>query len=99
MIRHIVLFRFRDELDAAQVAEAIASFRALQEKIPEVRAFEDGTNVSPEGLAHGFTHAFLLDFEDAAARDAYLHHPAHKAFVAYIQPRLDKALVFDWVAG
>ena len=35
--------------------------------------------MSPEGLGRGFTHAFTCDFEDAAARDAYLAHPAHKA--------------------
>lgn len=96
MIRHLVLFRFRDELDTAQVADAVAAFRALQTQIPVVRAFEDGPNLSPEGLAQGFSHAFLLDFDDVAGRDAYLHHPAHQAFVRFIQPRIDQALVFDW---
>ncbi|WP_374511130.1 Dabb family protein [Niveibacterium sp.] len=96
MIRHLVLFRFRAELPAAQVEEAIAAFRALQWAIDAVKAFEDGTNVSPEGLTQGYTHAFLLGFDTADARDAYLEHPAHKAFVAYIQPLLQEALVFDW---
>jgi len=96
MIRHLVLFRFRPELPAAQVDEAVAAFRALQWAIDAVKAFEDGTNVSPEGLAHGYTHAFLLGFDTAASRDAYLEHPAHKAFVAFIQPLLQEALVFDW---
>ena len=96
MIRHLVLFRFRPDLPATQVDEAVAAFRALQWAIDAVKAFEDGTNVSPEGLAHGYTHAFLLAFETAAARDAYLEHPAHKAFVGFIQPLLHEALVFDW---
>ncbi|WP_374401447.1 Dabb family protein [Niveibacterium sp.] len=96
MIRHLVLFRFRPELSAVQVDEAVAAFRALQWAIDAVKAFEDGTNVSPEGLTQGYTHAFLLGFDTADARDAYLDHPAHKAFVAYIQPLLQEALVFDW---
>ena len=96
MIRHLVLFRFRADLPAAQVEEAVAAFRALQWAIDAVKAFEDGTNVSPEGLTQGYTHAFLLGFDTADARDAYLEHPAHKAFLAYIQPLLQEALVFDW---
>lgn len=96
MIRHLVLFRFRAELLAEQVEEAVAAFRALQWAIDAVKAFEDGTNVSPEGLTQGYTHAFLLGFDTADTRDTYLEHPAHKAFVTYIQPLLQEALVFDW---
>lgn len=99
MIRHLVLFRFREDIDPADVDDAIDVFRALSTKIAEVRSFEDGINVSPEGLGHGYDHAFLLGFDDAAARDVYLHHPAHTAFVASIQPLIAKALVFDWVAA
>jgi len=37
-------------------------------------------NNSPEGKNHGFTHAYLLTFEDSKARDTYLPHPEHKKF-------------------
>jgi hypothetical protein len=45
-----------------------------------VIGFEHGVNDSPEGANLGFTHVYLLTFASAAARDAYLPHPAHKAF-------------------
>ena len=99
MIRHIVLFRFKVELDEATVAAAVSAFRALPSAIADVAAFEDGPNVSPEGLAQGYSHAFLLSFASAQARDAYLVHPAHTAFVAFVQPQIEQVLVFDWVAG
>jgi hypothetical protein len=36
--------------------------------------------MSPEKLDKGFNHVYLLTFQDAAARDAYLPHPDHKKF-------------------
>jgi hypothetical protein len=38
-----------------------------------------------------------VSFKDAKARDAYLVHPAHKAFVDLLLPSLDEALVVDFV--
>lgn len=95
-LRHLVLFSFRDELSAEEVSQAVARFAALPSQIPAVQAFEWGENVSPEDLNHGYTHCFLLTYADAAARDAYLVHPAHEAFVDFIKPLLTQALVVDF---
>jgi len=66
-------------------------------------SFKSGANVSPEGLARGFTHAFTVDFADVAARDAYLVHPAHQAagarLVAAAQGGIDGLLVIDLDIG
>ncbi|MFP4055375.1 MAG: Dabb family protein [Candidatus Brocadiia bacterium] len=97
-VRHVVLFKFKDDATRQQIEEIEGAFRALPSKIPQVRDFEWGTDVSTEGLAQGYTHCFLVTFEDAEARDAYLPHPAHKAFVEQLQPVLDKVLVIDYVA-
>ena len=79
-VRHVVVFRFRPEATEAQISEVTDAFRALKDSIPGVLAFEHGVNNSPEGKNLGFTHAYTLTFEDAAARDAYLPHPEHQAF-------------------
>ena len=100
MLRHVVLFAFQATADRTAVAEAEAAFAQLPRQIDLIRDYEWGTNVSPEGIAQGFTHCFLLTFASAADRDAYLVHPAHQAFVASLQPVLEKALVIDyWVHG
>jgi quinol monooxygenase YgiN len=96
MIRHLVLLKFKPEAGAAQIAGIEQAFAALRERITSVCGLEWGTDVSPEGLAKGFTHAFLLSFADAARRDAYLPHPAHQAFVAQLQPLLADVLVIDY---
>lgn len=96
LLRHVVLFKFKDGTTPAQVTEVIDAFRNLKTKISEIKDFEYGTDNSPEMKAAGFTHCFFLTFADAKGRDAYLPHPAHKEFGALVGPRLDKVLVVDY---
>lgn len=97
-LRHVVLFKFKDGTPAESVRAIEDKFRSLRGRIPGIVAYEWGTNVSPEKLDQGFTHCFFVSFADAAARDAYLPHPAHKEFVDVLRPHLDKVLVVDYVA-
>ena len=99
MIRHIVLVRFRPEITQAEKASIYAELESLRELVPGFLGASYGANVSPEGLHKGFSDGFAMDFVDAAARDAYLVHPAHKAagarLVAALDGGLDGVLVFD----
>ncbi len=98
VLRHVVLFKFKDDARPEQIREVESEFRALKSRIPGVLSLEWGTNVSPEGLNQGFTHCFFVSFADAKARDAYLPHEAHQNFVKILRPVLDKVLVVDYVA-
>ena len=98
LLRHVVLFKWKEGTPPATTRAIEEGFRALPKGIAEIADFEWGTDVSPEGLSQGFTHCFLVTFRDAKARDAYLPHPAHQAFVALLKPHLEKALVVDYVA-
>ncbi len=99
MLRHVVIFKFKEASPAVEVQKVVDAFRALQSKIPEIASFEYGTNNSPEGLNDGFTHCFLVTFKNEKDREAYLPHPAHKAFVEQLKPHLDKAMVIDYWAA
>jgi hypothetical protein len=99
MLRHVVIFKFKGASPAIEVQKVVDGFRALGSKIPEIASFEYGTNNSPEGLNDGFTHCFLVTFKSEKDRDAYLPHPAHKAFVELLKPHLDKAMVIDYWAA
>ena len=95
-LRHLVLCRFIDGTAAEQCARIVEDFASLPLKIAGIRHFESGLNNSPEGLNQGYTHCFRLDFDDEAARDAYLIAPAHLAFVERLKPWLAAVLVFDY---
>jgi lysophospholipase L1-like esterase len=95
-LRHVVLFKFKDDSTPADVARIVTAFRGLPAKITEIDGFEWGTDVSPEGKSQGFTHCFLVTFKTEADRDTYLPHPAHKEFVSIVGPHVDKVCVVDF---
>ena len=98
-LRHVVLFAWKEGTPATKIKEIEDGFRGLPAKIPAIADFEWGTDCSVEGLADGFTHAFLVTFNTAKDREIYLPHPAHQAFVALLKPHLEKVLVIDYKAG
>ena len=96
MLRHVVMFKFKDSATPEQVKEVEAAFRKLPTQIKEIAGYEWGTNNSPENLNQGFTHCFFLSFKSEADRAVYLPHPDHKAFGKVLGPYLDKVLVVDY---
>lgn len=96
VLRHVVLFQFKETSTPEDVARIVAAFRGLPARIPQIKGFEWGTDVSPEGKANGFTHCFLVTFASEADRDAYLPHPAHGEFVATVRPHVSNACVVDY---
>jgi Stress responsive A/B Barrel Domain len=79
-VRHVVVFKYKSGATEDQIRQVTDAFRDLKKKIPGIVSFERGVNNSPEGKNLGFTHVYLLTFEDANARDAYLPHAEHKKF-------------------
>ncbi|ADB40747.1 Dabb family protein [Spirosoma linguale] len=95
-VQHIVLFKFKPETTPAKVKEIVAAFEALPSQIKEIKGFKWGTNNSPENLNKGLTHAFILTFDNEKDRDAYLPHPAHKAFGGIVGAWLADVTVVDF---
>ena len=96
--RHVVCFKFKDDATGNQITAIEKAFAALPSKISSITDYEWGTNVSPENLAQGYTHCFIVSFKDKKGLEAYLPHKDHKAFVEQLLPILDKAFVIDFVA-
>ncbi len=96
LLRHVVLFKFKEGTPDTKISEIASAFSALPAKIPEVHAYEWGTNNSPENLAKGFTHCFFVTFESEADRAIYLPHPEHLTFVKLLEPHLEDVLVVDY---
>lgn len=99
VLRHIVMYKFKDDVKPAAVQEVIDAFAGLPKKIDGIVGFEHGVNVSPEGKSEGFTHVFVVSFRDEKAREAYLVHPAHQDYVKVVRDRREKVIVFDYWAG
>lgn len=96
VLRHVVLFKFKEETSKEKIKEVQQAFSALPSKIKEIRSYEWGINNSLEALDKGFTHCFILTFNSKEDRAIYLPHPDHKAFGALLTPYLEDVLVLDY---
>lgn len=98
LLRHVVFFKFKDDVSKEQVGEVVSAFAAMRKTIDVIHDFEWGTDVGVENLSAGFTHAFIVTFKSEKDRDAYLPHPVHEEFKKLAIPRIDKVLVIDFWA-
>lgn len=96
--RHLVLFKFKEDATKEQIEQVVAAFGNLKNEINTVLGYEFGTDVSPEKLAKGFSHCFLVTFRNKKDLEAYLPHPAHQAFTVKLKPILADVLVVDYWA-
>ena len=96
MLKHVVLFKFKEGTTPEKIKEVENAFASLPGKIDVIKGFEAGTNVSVENRSEGFTHCFVMSFLNEADRDTYLNHPDHKGFGKSLGGCLDKVLVVDY---
>ena len=96
VLRHMVLYKFKDGLEPAKIQQVIDAFAALPGKIDTIIGFEHGTNASKEGKSEGFTHCFVVTFRDEKGLATYLEHSAHLEYVQVVRDKRDKVVVFDY---
>jgi hypothetical protein len=95
-IKHIALLKFKDGTSDEQIEKVFADLMDLSETVPGIEDYVSGANNSPEGKNQGYTHGFVMTFENAAARDAYIPHPEHQRFMTAATPHIDSVVVFDF---
>ncbi|KAI5069271.1 hypothetical protein GOP47_0015572 [Adiantum capillus-veneris] len=96
LVKHVVLVKFNEDITAELRESLIQGFHALPGLIPDIKAFEWGTDVSVENRHQGFTHAFVLTFDSPEGRNAYLVHPSHEEFADKILAAVEKVTIFDY---
>ena len=96
MIRHFGMFQFKSSVTEPQIDACFSEMMGMVGKIPGLLGMEHGPYASDEGLNDGFTHGFIMSFDTAANRDAYLPHPEHERVRDIVVPRLERVVVFDF---
>jgi hypothetical protein len=91
-VKHCVLLRFKPTTSPAKAQEIFDALASLQSKIPGILDFSGGPYSSQEGLHKGFTHGFVMTFQDEASRDTYLPHPEHEVVKSLVLSELDGGL-------
>jgi hypothetical protein len=93
MINHIVILKFKSHVTESDIDSVVHQLGNLKELIPSIKSFSFGKNISLEQLNKGYTHAFIMTFDDVTGRDLYVEHPEHKKIATeLLMPMLEEGL-------
>lgn len=99
-LKHALFLKFKPDVTKEQIDSAVQAIEQLAAKCDAVKAFEWGTNNSPEKFDDGFTHCFMFTFDDMAGLKKYADMPERGEVVAKVQEVAEKARLFDyWTDG
>ena len=95
MIKHIVMFDFKDENKKENILKAKEMLEALVEVIPSLNSMEVGINFSQEQRAMDLS--IYTEFDDKAGLEAYATHPEHLKVVDFIKQVVISSKVSDYI--
>lgn len=94
MVKHIVLFDFKEENKKANIEKAKEMLEGLLETVPTLKGMEIGINFANEDRAMDLS--IYTTFEDQAGLEAYAVHPEHLKVVAFIKTVVNGSKVVDY---
>jgi len=98
MFRHVVMFRWTDEVDAAHVASVEAALSELPESISSLRSYRFGADARVND--GNFDFVVTADFDDVDGYIAYRDHPDHLAMIdRLIKGRVAERAAVQFEAG
>ncbi len=99
MIRHIVLWKLKDDADATR-EERIAAIRGaiepLAQSVPSVRSLQVVENSAYHEA--NYEVALISEFDDVAGLDEYQQHPEHVAAAAIVRSQVQGRASIDFEA-
>ena len=94
MIVHIVMFDFKKENRAENIAKAKVMLEALVEKIEPLLSMEVGIDFN--GSERAMDLSLVSTFETKEGLSEYATHPAHLEVVAFIKEVTELSKVVDY---
>ena len=94
MIVHIVMFDFKEENRAANIAKTKEMLNALVEKIEPLLSMEVGIDFNQSERAMDLS--LISTFENKEGLSTYATHPAHLEVVAFIKEVTLSSKVVDY---
>ncbi len=103
MLAHIVLFRPKAGLAAADRESLVAAIERAHREIPAVRRFRVGKRTL-RGMGYAaampdYPFVALIEVDDEPALQQYLSHQAHEALARLFWQTSDSALAYDFEIG
>lgn len=97
MIRHVVMWKFKDEAKGKTRTENMEWVRehlyALVPVIPEIKRMEIGFDVKHTDMSMDLM--LLTEFDSMETLSIYANHPAHLAVSEYVRAVIETRVVLD----
>ena len=95
MIKHVVFFKFKQDISPAEREAGISGLRALPDKIDFIRSFEVGEDVLK--LPRSWDVVLVATYDDLDALQAYAVHPDHVPVAELLKVLCDSVGSVDYV--
>ena len=95
MVIHIVMFKFKDDNKALNMAKVQSKLMALEARIPTLKSIEVGINFNESDRA--FDLSLYSTFEDEAGLEEYAVHEEHLKVVELIKSVTTESKVVDYI--
>jgi hypothetical protein len=99
MVKHVVLWKFRDFAEGASREENLKKAKTLLEllrnRIPEIRRLEVGIDVSQTD--HSYDLLLNSEFADGHSLQEYQKHPDHVRVVEFLRKVHEGRIVVDYL--
>ena len=102
MIAHVILFKPRPGLAAAERGAVLQSLTDASRDIPGIRSFRVGKRVRhglpgyEQMMPEDFEFFVIIEVDDLEALKGYLTHPSHTAAGAHFTQSAAAALAYDY---
>jgi len=97
MIKHVVLFKFKSEVELSKNKEKLKNIKVLLEKLKGhincLSFIEVGLNSNP---SEAYDLSLITEFETWDDLKAYVVHPEHQKVAAIIRETLDQRACVDY---
>ena len=100
MLRHVVMFKFKEEAEGRTKMENVLATKAMLDALPAKidLILKSETHVGMEGANPENADLILIsDFESAETLQQYIVHPDHKAVGAFMRPLRESRAAVDFI--
>jgi hypothetical protein len=94
MVKHIVLFKFKDENKEENIQTVKEMLEALLDSVPTLKEMEVGVNFSKKERAMDLS--LISSFDDISGLEKYATHPEHIKVLEFIKKVTIETKVSDY---
>ncbi len=95
MVKHIVMFEFKDEKRDENIKKAKEMLEDLINTVPTLKSMEVGVNFSKENRAMDLS--IITSFNNIEGLNEYATHPEHLKVVKFIKEVVNSSKVSDYI--